>query len=324
MLNIVGKNAELMMGLLKSWQLTDGNALEGDSLTLSIFSEDIDGIPPKGEKYKVYVGNVFRDEFIISKRSVSLNPRVLRLVLSVAPFSITDSTEYRSRKSASWNNVTIAKVVADCVTPHGFSIFVHPRLQKIEIENVDRTDESTSAFIFRLAKQYDAVAKIVDGVYVIAPKGEVIAASGKRVETITLSCPDSSELKSAEFLNVDVDLDGRDDFNGVKAFHLSTDSGTRKEVVVGSSPFKSIGKDCNSLSEAQQACSTELRRIQREGRKVTINASPNPLTFAEGLVVLDDSFPSAFRGTCSIDSVNFTGRGRQVKTMMIQATSTGA
>ena len=320
MLNIEGKNSELMMSLLKNWQLTDGNGIEGDSLTLSIFSEGVDGIPTKGEKYQVYLDDVFRDEFQISKRSLSLHPSELRLVLSVAPFSVTDDSGYRARKSSSWDKTTLKKILSDCVAPHGFAVFVHPRLQKIEIEHIDRTDESTPAFIHRLAKQFDAVAKIVDGVYVMVPKGEAVSASGKKIETITLSRPNDA---NANVMTVSADLDGRDDFNGVKAFYLDTANGVRKEVSKGQSPFKQIGKDCNNLTEAQQACATELRRIEREGRKISISAPANPLAFSEGVVVFDSSFPPAFQIQCSIDTVSFNGTGRQCKSMSIQATSIG-
>lgn len=319
-LRIEGKNAEMMMGLLKNWQLTDGNGIESDSLSMTLFSENVDGIPAKGEKYQVYIGNTYRDEFQISKRSISLRPSEVRLVLCVAPFNILDSTGYRERKSSSWSNASINQIVSDCVTPHGFAVFVHPELQKIQIESMHRTEESTSAFIYRLAKQYDAVAKIVDGTYVIAPKGKAKSATGKEIETITLSLIDK---QASDLTNIEIDLDGRDDFLGVKGYYLSTDSGERVAVVVGSTPCKVIRNEFRTQPEAEQACSTELRRIQREGQRVTISSLPNEKAFAEGLVMIDNTFPSAFRGTSSIDSVCFSGRGRQVSTMTIQATLTG-
>ncbi|TOY91864.1 contractile injection system protein, VgrG/Pvc8 family [Vibrio fluvialis] len=319
-LRIEGKNAAMMMELLKNWQLTDGNGIENDSLSMTLFSENVEGIPAKGEKYQVYIGNTYRDEFQISKRSVSLRPSEVRLVLCVAPFNILDSTGYRERKSSSWDNTTISQVASDCVVPHGFSVFVHPELQNIQIEHIDRTEESTAAFIYRLAKLYDAVAKIVDGTYVIAPKGKAKSATGKEIETITLSL---SGNQANDITNVEIDLDGRDDFLGVKGYYLSTDSGERVAVVVGSSPCKVIRNEFSTQPEAEQACSTELRRIQREGQRVTISALPNEMAFAEGLVVIDNTFPSAFRGTSSIDSVCFSGRGRQAINMTIQATLTG-
>ena len=323
MINLIGKNADLMMSRLKSWRLKDGNGTEGDSLTLVINSDDIDGIPPKGERYSVMLGDVSRDEFQISKRSISLHPREITLVLTVAPFAITDETGYRERKSVSWDNTTLGQLVSDCVTPHGFSVFVHSRLQKIVIEHLDRCEESTPAFLNRLAKQYDAVAKPSEGRFVFVPIGEQRSASGKDIQSITLSLYQENEPRLPEFINVSADLDGRNDFSGVRAYYLSTADGSRKEVRLGSSPFKRIGKDKNSKAEAEQACSTELRKLQRQGRKITIDAPVNPTAFAEGIVIMDESFPRAFQGKCSIDQVSFSGQGLQPTRMVIQATLTG-
>ncbi|NAW66707.1 contractile injection system protein, VgrG/Pvc8 family [Photobacterium halotolerans] len=323
MITLEGKHADMMMSRLKSWRLEDGNGLEGDSLTLVLNSDDIDGLPPKGEPYLVKLGDVVRDTFQISKRSFGLSPREVTLVCTVAPFSITDSTGYRERKSASWDKTTLAQVVSDCVAPHGYAIFVHPRLQKIEIEHIDRTDESTQAFLSRLAKQFDAIAKPVNDTFVVVPIGEVKSATGKAIETITLSLPQLNQPGSAQLVNVSGDLDGRNDFNGVRAFYVSTNDGTKQEVKVGTSPFKLLGKDKNSKTEAEQACAAELRKLQREGRKVTIDAPANPAAFAEGLIVLDGTFPSVAAGTYSIDRVSLSGQGQQPARMSINATLTG-
>lgn len=324
MLKLKGKHSEMILANLKNWTLTDGNGTEGDSLMLSLFSEGITGIPPKGEKYEVYLGDVFRDDFQISNRKAKMSPNEVNLVLSVAPFNMTDKKGFRTKQSQSWDNTTLANVMRDVLLVHGYSIFVHPKLQKIEIEHLDRTDEGCSAFLNRLARKYDAVSKPVGAVYVMAPKGEVNSASGKAIETITLSLPSDNDPKLPNFVTVDIDLDGRDDFNGTSAFYLSTDNGSRHQVEVGDAPFKELGKDFTTKKEAEQACLTELRRIQREGRKVTISAPAHPAVFAEGLVVIDDTFEKLYQGTCSIDSVTFNGQGKQAKRMTIQATLTGA
>ena len=323
MLKLIGKNSDLILSRLKSWRLNDGNGTEGDNLTLQINSDDVDGLPPKGEAYSVYLGEIKRDEFQISKRSVSLHPREITLVLTVAPFSIQDVSGYRERKSSSWDNATLAQIVGDCVTPHGFSVFVHPRLQKIVISHQDRTDESTPAFLSRLAKAHDAIAKPVERRFIFVPIGEHKSASGKDIETITLSLPRDNQPDSPKFVNVSADLDGRQDFNGTRAFFLSTADGSRQEVKTGARPFKLLGKDKNSKAEAEQACAAELRRIQRQGRKIRIELPANSAAFAEGIVMMDDSFPQAFKGKCSIDQVSFSGQGLQPKRMTIQATLTG-
>lgn len=323
MFKLIGKNSELIISRLKSWRLTDGNGTEGDNLTLTINSDDIDGIPPKGEKYTVYLGEVKRDVFEISQRSIELHPREIKLVLTVAPFSIKDATGYRVRSSTSWDNATLSQIVSDCVIPHGFAYFVHPELQKIEISHLDRIDESTPAFLNRLAKQYDAVAKPVEGKYIFVPIGKQKSATGADIEAITLSLPRDNSTENMNFISLSADLDGRSEFNGVRAFYVSTADGSRLEVKTGSKPFKLLGKDKNNKTEAEQACAAELRKIQRTGRQVTINAPVNPAAFAEGIVILDESFPRAFQGKCSIDSVTLNGSGLQPTRMNIQATLTG-
>ncbi|WED23089.1 hypothetical protein L3Q72_06760 [Vibrio sp. JC009] len=321
MIKLVGKNAEMIHENLKSWQLTDGNGTEGDSLVLALSSEGINDLPDKGEKYEVYLNDVFRDDFQISKRKATLTPREVRLVLSVAKFNVTDSSGFREPKSASWDNASLYQIVSDCVTEHGYSVFIHPRLEKIKIEHIDRTDESTGPFLKRLAKMYDSVAKPVNGVYVLAPKGESKSASGKPIETITLSLSENEQER--KLISVDIELDGRNTFNGVRAHYVSSDDGTRHEVSVGTSSFKKIRKDCNSKSEAEQVAAAELRKLSREGRKLSISAPANARAFCEGIVVLDASFPAPFAGSSSIDSLVFNGRGRQPASMSIQATLLG-
>lgn len=323
MFKLMGKNSDVILSRLKSWRLTDGNGTEGDNLTLTINADDIDGIPSKGEKYTVYLGQVKRDVFEISQRSIELLPREIKLVLTVSPFSINDVTGYRERKSFSWDNTTLSQVVSDCVTPHGFAFFVHPGLQKTVIQHVDRTEESTPAFLNRLAKQYDAVAKPVEDKYIFVPIGKQTSATGADIESITLSLPRGNTTENTHFIRLSADLDGRSEFNGVRAFYVSTEDGTRQEVKTGSKPFKLLGKDKNSKVEAEQACATELRKIQRTGRKVSINAPVNTAAFAEGIVILDVSFPLAFQGKCSIDSVTISGAGLQPTRMSISATLTG-
>lgn len=320
MLKLIGKNANLIHERLNRWSLEDSSGIDGDSLTLTINSDEIDGLPPKGEKFTVYMGGVERGNFQISSRAFSLHPRSVTLVMTIAPFSVKDSTAYRARTSASWDGATIGKIVSDCVSPHGFEPVVHPKLKNIVIAHIDRTDEGVQAFLRRMAKQYDAVAKPVDSKFIFAPKGLAKSASGQAIETVTLSLPDGNSPNNANFVNIRGDLDGRFEFNGVKAFYLLTQTGTRKEVQLGSAPFKALRQDKNNQLEAEQACAAELRKIQREGRKLTIQAPVNPTVFAEGLIHLDDSFPDIVKGMCSIDKVSFSGQGQQPSSMSISAT----
>lgn len=317
-IRLVGKNSDLMMARLKSFNLEDSEGVKGDSLTLVISSDDVSGLPPKGEKYQVFLDNVERGLFAISQRKFAVYPKAITIVLTVAPYSVEDKS-FRERKSSSWEQCSLNQVVQEA-TPTGFDIFVHPALQNIVIEHVDRTEESTSAFLNRLAKDYDAVAKPVGEKYVFLPKGQGKAPDGNEIETITLSLPKDNNPNSGSFVSVSGSLDGRNEFNGVKAFYVSTSDGSRIEVSKGSAPFKQLPKDKNSKQDAIQACATELRKIQREGRKIDVEAPINPSAFAEGILILDDSFDAVIRGNYSIDQVSFSGSGLQASRMSLTAT----
>lgn len=323
MLEIKGKNASLILERLKDWRLEDATGIEGDSLTLKINSQDITGLPAKGEQYQIQVNGVKRGTFSISKRSFSVVPCEITLVLTVAAFSVKDESGWRERRSASWDNATISKIVSDCVTPHGYTSFVHPELQKIVIQHIDQTDQSAQAFLVRLARHYDAVAKPVEGQFVFVPIGKEKSASGKDIDAITLSMPAVNRPGDDRYVNVTGDLDGRNEFKGVKAFYLETSKGQRVTVSKGSAPFKRLVKDKGNEIDAIQACASELRKINREGRKISLEAPLLASAFAEGLLILDNSFDALIRGKYSIDNVSMGASGRQVPRMNITATLTG-
>lgn len=319
-IRLVGKNDDLMMARLKSFNLEDAEGVKGDSLTLVISSDDVSGLPPKGEKYQVVLGGVERGRFSISQRKFSVYPKEITLVLTVAPYSAADKA-FRERQSSSWEQCSLDQVVKESV-PSGFSIFVHPELQNIKIQHVDRTNEGVSAFLNRIAKSYDAVAKPVgDNKYIFAPKGMEKSVSGAKIETITLSLPRNNNPNSGSFVNVSGSLDGRNEFNGVIAFYSSTNDGSQLEVREGNEPFKRLLQDKNSKQEAIQACAAELRKIKREGRKISVEAPVNPKAFAGGILILDASFDAVVAGKYSIERVSFSGSGLQVSRMSINATS---
>lgn len=321
MLKLIGKNADLMMQRLQSWSLKDGTGTKGDSLTLSINSTDIDGIPPKGEIYQVYLDNVKRDIFQIAQRRASLHPCEVNLVLTAAPYLVDENAKLVERQSASWDQTTLEQVIYDSLSPLGYDVWVHPQFRSVQIEHCDRTDESAAAFIRRLASQYDAVQKPVDNSkYVFLPSGQSQSASQQSIETIQLTIPAVNHPSLPNFVNVTADLDGRNAYRGVQAWYVSCVDGSRKQMQIGQKPFKLLGRDKNSQTEAQHAAEAELRRIKRLGRKLTIQAPVNPKVFSEGLVELDATFPRAFQGTCSVDEVTFTGQGLQTRQMTIQAT----
>uniref|UniRef100_UPI0035D021A0 late control protein n=1 Tax=Bartonella sp. MR110HLJHH TaxID=3243555 RepID=UPI0035D021A0 len=63
---------------------------------------------------------------------------------------------------------------------------VDPSLAKIVVRHIDQTAESDMAFATRLAEDYDAVAKPVDGKLVLAKRGEGKAITGETLPIIVI------------------------------------------------------------------------------------------------------------------------------------------
>ena len=89
---------------------------------------------------------------------------------------------------------------------------------------------------------------------------------------------------------------------------MSNPSLTSQRVVeVGIAPFKTLRQRCQSETEARSVAQGELRRVGREGLSITIDCPGNPLLSAEGLLLLDETWPGYMQGRWSIDKVTHVG-----------------
>ena len=68
------------------------------------------------------------------------------------------------------------------------------------------------------------------------------------------------------------------------------------------------------------AAEGELRKIKREGAKLRIDVPGNPDLAAEGIIVLDDTWPTYVRGRWSIDKVTARGSRREGYRCAVEAT----
>lgn len=76
---------------------------------------------------------------------------------------------------------------------------------------------------------------------------------------------------------------------------------------MGNAPFKTLRQRYQNEAEARAVVEGELRRVGRENLKLLIDCPGNPLLAAEGLLVLDESWPSYMQGRWSIKQVVHVG-----------------
>lgn len=307
-----GANAGLINARLIRWERVDAAGLESDRLTLVVDTEGLDGLPSDGgnivwrEGY-VETGLWSKGKFRVSRTTPDLFPKSMNIVATAAPFDAEDSSAFRERRSASYNATTLGDIFRRLVRRHGFEPRIAPDLDAVAIEHADQSDETDMGFLTRLAGKYDGVTKPVEDLYVLARRGQVKTVSGQSLPPVTLSVPPDNKPGESGFVSASVDRSGREEFAGVRAKWYDDEAAKTETVGVGEKPFKSLRQQYQSRSEAEAAAQGEQRKLKRQAARVRIDAPGDPRYVAEGLITLDDTWPSHMRGTWSVDKVSARG-----------------
>ncbi|OEC32892.1 hypothetical protein SAMN05216600_12843 [Pseudomonas cuatrocienegasensis] len=313
---IYGANAALINSRLIDWERVDAAGIESDTLKLTVNIEGLDGLPSVDGKIGIRVGYaetglVDKGEYVVTRTTPNLFPAQLLIVATAAPFKVADETGFKARRSASYGPTTLGALFRQLATRHGFSPRVAPELDAIKIDHVDQANETDMGFLTRLAKRFDAVTKPVNDLYVLARRGQVKSLSGQPLPPVTISVTTDNRPGERSFIAASIDNDSRVRFKGARTVWWDGSAGTEVQVEVGAAPFKKVRQRYQNEDEARAVAKGEHTKTQREAAKLRIDCPGNPAFGAEGLVVLDDSWPSHMRGTWSVDKVTESGSRQQ-------------
>jgi phage protein D len=313
---VYGAGASTINSRLIDWELVDAAGVESDQLKLTVNIEGIDSLPAKGAKIGIRIGYVEsglvdKGEFIISRLTPNLFPARVVIVAMAAPFTPNDEAGFRARRSASHGPTTLGALFRELTRKYGFSPRVSPELAMLKIEHVDQSNETDMGFLTRLAQQYDAVTKPVNGLYVLARRGQVKSLSGQILPKVTLSVTNDNRPGDKSFTMASIDDDTRVKFKGCKTTWWDGSAGKECIVEVGVEPFKKVRQRYQGEAEAKAAAEAQSRKQDREAVKLRVDCPGNPALTAEGLVGLDASWPSFMQGDWSADRVTHSGSRQQ-------------
>ncbi|MFR9656418.1 MAG: phage late control D family protein [Rikenellaceae bacterium] len=326
MVRVRGAHAELINTRLLTWELIDAAGRQSDQLTLRVDTQGIDGLPKEGETIGLEVGYAEEEsltdkgDFKITRVTPRIYPDSVTIVATAAPFQVKDETEFKKRRSRSFEKITLGDLFRQVITTHGYSPRVAPDLDAIMLEHVDQSDETDMSFLTRLAKRYDAVTKPVDQLYVLARRGQVKSLSGQSLTPVRYSLPTKNVPTAASFINAEADFPSRTIFKGVVTTYWDPAQGKELEVKVGEAPFKKLRNQHDSQEQANEAANGEMRKLARTGVKIRMDVPGDPRLVAEGLLELDDSFPDYMRGRWSLDRVISRGNRGQGYRCSLEAT----
>ncbi|VVO24879.1 hypothetical protein PS718_04511 [Pseudomonas fluorescens] len=322
---IYGANAVLLNQRLISWEHIDAAGFESDQLTLTIDLEGLEGLPNLGGKIGLEVGYlesgmVDKGQFKVTRLTPTLFPFRLTLVATAAPFSKDDETGFKQRRTASHGPTTLGGLFRELVLRHGFSPRVAPEVSLIKIAHVDQSNETDMGFLTRLAKKYNVIAKPYDDVYVLARPGQTKSLSGKILPNVTLSVTSNNRPGDHAFISAALEESAREQAKGCKTCFVDAATGVLRWIETGLAPFKTIRQKQPNEADAIAVGEGEVRKMLRHKYKVKITCPGDPRLAAEGLVLLDDTWPDFMRGRWSIDKVTASGNRENSYRCLIDAT----
>ncbi|WP_449123034.1 phage late control D family protein [Pseudomonas sp. MPG01] len=321
---IYGAHAALLNQRLISWEHIDAAGIESDQLTLTVDLEGLGGLPSLGGRIGLKVGYlesgmVDKGQFKVTRLTPTLFPFRLTLVATAAPFSKDDETGFKQRRTASHGPTTLGALFRELVLRHGFSPRVAPDVSLIRIEHIDQTNETDMGFLTRLAMKYNVVAKPYDQIYVLARSGQTKSLSGQTLADVTLSVTRNNRPGDHAFISATLEESAREQAKGCKTCFVDAATGVLRWVETGLAPFKTIRQKQPNEADAIAVGEGEVRKMLRQKFKVKITCPGDPRLAAEGLVLLDDTWPDFMRGRWSIDRVTASGNRENSYRCLIDA-----
>ncbi|KAA0996804.1 phage late control D family protein [Pseudomonas sp. ANT_J12] len=313
---IYGANAALLNERLVQWEYIDASGIQSDQIKLLIDLEGLEGLPSLGGRIGFQVGYkesglVDKGVFVITQRTPYLYPLQLSLVAMSAPFSEHDETEFMQRRSASYGPTTLGALFRELTMRHGFSPRVAPLLETQKIDHIDQCNETDMGFLTRVAGIYGAVTKPVNGLYVLALRGQLTSISGKTVTEVLLSVTKDNRPGDQAFISATIDEKARSKFKGCIATWWDAAAGKVREFHRGIKPFKTFPRRFQNEDQAKAAVEGELRRLEREAYTLTITCPGHPDLAAEGVIHLDASWPRIMQGRWSINNLTASGTRKE-------------
>ena len=223
-----------------------------------------------------YLGYYFLDEIVIS-----WTPMMMTLV----GHAESTASSYKEKKSRSWHGYTIGSIVSTIASEHNLIPRVDPELSSIEVPHRDQSWISDMSFMTKLAQEYGATAKPVEGNLMFVKKGSTLSVSRERVPDQTIYYTETTE---GRFLT-----QSRARYTGVNALWHDPDTGEEKVVTAGDKRITDTLKfEFATEEEAMAAAVAKKEYYDRQGETLDFTCRGNPYLVSGGFVKLEGFDPN--------------------------------
>ncbi|KIC14071.1 contractile injection system protein, VgrG/Pvc8 family [Leisingera sp. ANG-Vp] len=267
--------------------LTDAAGVQSDQVQIVLSDTELFGRirePRQGAEIKVWLGHAFQLKymglFIADSFEVQGRPdqAVITGTASVNGETTTGKTALTEQKKRSWpQGTTVAAMVGKMAGEHRLKASVAESLREIVLPHIDQIDESDINLLSRVARDLDAIAKPGNGRLILAKRGESLTTSGQPMPVLPVTERGVSRWAYRNSL--------REKAGSVVAAYQDLGQGKQLECIVGEgSPIMRLKRRFPDKDTAQRAADTELRRLGRAGRALSIDMKGDPDAKAEAVL----------------------------------------
>ena len=251
---------------LISLTISDESGFKSDKCEIVLDNQKgLINIPKTGSNLSVSMGYKesgvsYMGSYSVNEVAMSGPPSTLNIKCHAADFG----SSLKEKISSSFEGSTIGNLVKNIASKYGLKPRVSNDFAGIVIDHLDQTNESDMHLLTRLATQYGAITKPVNGNLLFAAKGLAKSISGLVLDETTLDLKDVISWNYTESI--------LENYNKVKSEYIDFENGETEENADENSP-KSVEN-------------TMFRENNRSSRKIQITTLGNTNLVAESRVLL--------------------------------------
>ena len=286
---------EAIRSRFKSLSVTDAAGYESDQLTL-VLEDNPDPItgqlielPTKGVMLKVALGYQQSDKasvipagrWIVDEVEPSggMNGDIITITANGANFT----NALKEKKTRAWKDIDLPGIMETIGSEHKLTVKVQEQFKKVVFDQLDQTGESDINLITRLAKDHDALGKIVGDVLIFNPRNSGKNNSGQNLPTVSLGAPGNISLWR-------LNQPTRTRYGSVAAkWYDVTNSKYFTEKVGDGEPVLNIEKIHANQTQAKEAAQSKLKSSKRSDATLSLSG---PVPF--GTLLLAESNLNVF------------------------------
>jgi phage protein D len=267
---------------LISLTLTDEAGIQSDSISLVLDDRDnAIQLPRKGAQLDVFMGYketglVKKGLFTVDEIEISGPPDIITIKGKAANMRAS----LKAPKTRSFDNLKLGDIVRTLANDNQLTPKISPDLADLVIPHLDQTNESDLHFLTRIARQYGAISKPVEGHLLFVVKGETKSATGKVLSEISINKTQTSDYTAT--------LADRDKYKAVIAHWQDTK--TAQKIAVKTSndaPAFTLRHTYQDQETAAQAAKSKIASLNRGTGTVSLTLSNgDALLFAESVLHL--------------------------------------